>query len=94
MNSCGITYPLISVVVPVYNTEKRIAYSLESIIAQDYPNLEIIVVNDASTDATETNARHILENCGRPFSIITHKENRGETASRNTGMDAMNGGNT
>ena len=91
MNSCGITYPLVSVVVPVYNTEKRIAYSLESIIAQDYPNLEIIVVNDASTDATETNARRILENCGRPFTIITHKENRGETASRNTGMDAMKG---
>ena len=91
MNTNNNTCPLVSVVVPVYNTEKRIAYSLESIIAQDYPNLEIIVVNDASTDATEINARRILENCGRPFSIITHKENRGETASRNTGMDAMKG---
>ncbi len=91
MNVRDNTYPLVSVVVPVYNTEKRIAYSLESIIAQDYPNIEIIVVNDASTDATESNARRILECCGRPFSIITHKENRGETASRNTGMDAMNG---
>ena len=91
MASQDCTYPLISVVVPVYNTEKRIAYSLESIIAQDYPNLEIIVVNDASTDATESNARRILEGCGHPFTLITHKENRGETASRNTGMDAMKG---
>ena len=86
------TYPLISVVVPAYNTESRIAYSLESIIAQDYPNLEIIVVNDASTDDTESAARKILESCGRPFSVITHKENRGVSAARNTGIDAMKGG--
>ncbi|SFE40352.1 glycosyltransferase family 2 protein [Succiniclasticum ruminis] len=91
MNLQTKTYPLVSVVVPAYNTETRIAYSLESIIAQDYPNIEIIVVNDASTDGTENAARRILENCGRPFTIITHKKNRGETASRNTGMDAMKG---
>ena len=91
MNLQTKTYPLISVVVPAYNTETRIAYSLESIIAQDYPNIEIIVVNDASTDGTENAARRILENCGRPFTIITHKENRGVSASRNTGMDVVKG---
>ena len=85
------TYPLISVVVPAYNMETRLAYALESIIAQDYPNLEIIVVNDASTDFTEDVARRVLEGCGRPFTIINHEENSGETASRNTGMDAMKG---
>ena len=53
--------------------------------------MEIIVVNDASTDATEHAARCVLEDGGRPFSIITHKKNSGETASRNTGMDAMKG---
>ena len=41
------TYPLISVVVPAYNAETRIAGTLEAILAQDYPNLEVIVVNDA-----------------------------------------------
>lgn len=91
MNTYEKSYPLISVVVPAYNAETRIAYSLKSIIAQDYPNIEIIVVNDASTDATEITARQILENGGRPFTIITHKKNSGETASRNTGMDAMKG---
>ncbi len=91
MNSQDKTYPLVSVVVPAYNAETRISFSLKSIIAQDYPNIEIIVVNDASTDATEHAARGVLEGCGRPFSIITHKKNRGETASRNTGMDAMKG---
>ena len=91
MNLQFKTYPLVSIVVPAYNTGKRIACSLESVIAQDYPNIEIIVVNDASTDATEKTARHILEGCGRPFSIITHKENRGVSASRNTGIDIMKG---
>ena len=67
-------YPLISVVVPAYNAEKLIACSLESVIAQDYPNLEIIVVNDASKDGTEQAARRVLEGCGRPFSIIAHKK--------------------
>ena len=91
MNSKDEMYPLVSVVVPAYNTEKRIACSLESIIAQDYPNIEIIVVNDASTDGTEDAARRILEDCGRPFSLITHKENRGVSAARNTGIGAMKG---
>lgn len=84
-------YPLISVVLPAYNAEKRIAGTLEAILAQDYPNLEIIVVNDASKDGTEQAARCVLEGCGRPFSIITHKKNRGVSAARNTGLDAMQG---
>ena len=84
-------YPLISVVVPAYNAEKLIACSLESVITQDYPNLEIIVVNDASKDGTEQAARRVLEGCGRPFSIIAHKKNRGVSAARNTGIDAMQG---
>ena len=91
MNAQYNTYPLVSVVVPTYNNETRIACSLESIIAQDYPNIEVIVVNDASTDATEDIARRVLEGCGRPFTIITHKQNRGVSASRNTGMDAAKG---
>ena len=85
------TYPLVSVIVPAYNVETHISCSLESVIAQDYPNIEIIVVNDASTDATDEVARRILEGCERPFALIAHKENRGVSASRNTGMDAAKG---
>jgi len=65
---------IISVVVPAYNAEMLIATSLQAIIAQDYPNLEIIVVNDASTDGTEAAARRVLANCGRLFSVITNKK--------------------
>lgn len=91
MNLESKTYPLVSVLMPAYNAEKTIASSLVSLIAQDYPNIEIIVVNDASTDGTENVARHVLESGGRPFRIISHKENRGVAAARNTGMDAMRG---
>lgn len=86
-----ITSPLVSVIVPTYNNEMRIAETLKSIIAQDYPNIEIIVVNDASTDTTEEMARRVLEGCGRDFSIINHPANRGASAARNTGLDAAKG---
>lgn len=89
--SSPVKYPLVSVIVPAYDVETHIACSLASVIAQDYPNLEIIVVNDASTDATEVVARRILDGCDRPFTMITHKENRGVSAARNTGMDAAKG---
>lgn len=41
---------LISIIVPVYNTEKHIERCLDSIMKQDYPNFEVILVNDGSTD--------------------------------------------
>ena len=74
MNLQSKTYPLVSVIMPAYNAETTIASSLESIIVQDYPNIEIIVVNDASTDGTEKAAHSVLERGGRPFRIITHKK--------------------
>lgn len=74
MNLKETAYPLVSVVVPAYNAARFIATPLKTIIAQDYPNIEIIVVNDASTDGTEEAARRVLADCGRPFTIITHKK--------------------
>lgn len=46
----NLSKPLISVIVPVYNGEKYLAHALESIMAQDYKLLDIIVINDGSTD--------------------------------------------
>lgn len=46
-------YPLISLVVPVYNTERFLEKSLASAIAQDYPNLEILILNNGSTDGSQ-----------------------------------------
>ena len=86
-----MTQPLVSVIVPAYNAAKRVAGTLRSIIEQDYENLEIIVVNDASTDDTLNVAEQTLKTSGRAYKVITHEKNSGESASRNTGIDASAG---
>ena len=82
---------LVSVIVPAYNAHSRLKYAIESIVSQDYENLEIIVVNDASQDDTEEIARGILEASGRNYRLIVHEHNRGECASRNTGIEHAEG---
>ena len=83
--------PLVSAIVPTFNCETRIKFALESIINQDYENLEIILINDASTDSTRNIAERILNQSDRRFSIIDHEHNRGVSAARNTGLNASNG---
>ncbi|MDY6400437.1 MAG: glycosyltransferase family 2 protein [Synergistales bacterium] len=83
--------PLVSAVVPAFNNGTHIAATLKSIIAQDYENLEIICVNDASTDETLKNAEEVLKNSGRKFKIINHEKNSGVSASRNTGIKNASG---
>ena len=86
-----MSQPLVSVIVPTYNGEKRIARTLESLIAQDYGNLEIIVVDDVSTDNTVNTAVKVLETSGRKFRIIKRTDNGRQSASRNTGLEAADG---
>ena len=82
---------LVSVIVPVYNSEKHIAAALSSIINQDYGSLEIIIVNDASTDSSREIAQDVLSHSARPHRIIDHPRNLGVSAARNTGLDAAKG---
>ena len=82
---------LVSVIVPVFNKEAHIAATLSSIIHQDYSNLEIILVNDASSDSSGLLAQDLLAAGGRQYRIIDHPENRGVSAARNTGLDASRG---
>ena len=80
---------LISVIVPVYNVEKYICKCVDSILAQSYTNLEIILVDDGSPD-----------NCGKicdeyaannPKIKVLHKENGGLSDARNAGLDIAKG---
>ena len=86
-----MTLPLVSVIVPTYNGSKRIEKTLRSIIAQDYENLEIIVVDDVSTDNTVEIVQSVLEDSGRKFQLIKRTVNGRQSASRNTGIKAANG---
>lgn len=81
--------PKVSVIVPVYNVEDYLERCLDSIINQTYRNLEIILVNDGSTD----NCGAICEEYAKKDNriIVIHKENGGQSTARNTGMDICTG---
>ena len=76
--------PEISVIVPVYNVEKYLRQSLDSILNQTFSNIEIICVNDGSTD----NSREILEEYKKKDSRIkiVDKKNGGLSSARNAGL--------
>jgi len=78
--------PLVSVIIPVYNQEKYIQECVESVINQDYKKIEIIVVDDGSTDGTAD----ILKSFGDQIKYI-RQENQGPAASVNTGIKTSKG---
>lgn len=80
---------LISVIVPIYNTSKFLSLCLSSIIRQDYQNLEIILVNDGSTDNSLEIATSFAQKDDR-INII-NKKNSGVSHSRNKALDIAHG---
>ena len=79
----------ISVIIPAYNVAPYLERCLYSVIRQTYKNLEIIVVDDGSADATGSIAERIAGTDGRVR--VVHQENRGLGAARNTGLDLAAG---
>jgi glycosyltransferase involved in cell wall biosynthesis len=81
--------PVISVVVPVYNVELYLKRCINSIIEQSYANIEIILVDDGSTDGSP----EICDSYAKTDSRIRvlHKENGGLSSARNAGVDIMRG---
>ena len=75
------TKELVTVVVTLYNKEDYIEHCLKSIQNQSYENLEVIVINDGSTDNSLSKARRIEKNDSR-FRVID-KENGGVSSARN-----------
>ena len=77
MTSC----PIFSIVIPCYNREKYIRNSIDSALAQQYENKEILVIDDGSTDASRT----VIESYGNKIRAI-FTENRGVSSARNTAV--------
>lgn len=81
--------PVISVIVPVYNAEKTLRKCVESICNSDYPHLEIICINDGSTDSSPSILRELA--AADPRIIVVNQENGGLSAARNAGLDIASG---
>lgn len=82
--------PLVSVVVPAYNVDEHIRPCLESLESQTFRDIEIVVVDDGSTDRTESIISQVAEKSGSRFTVVT-QANRGLSAARNAGLAAAKG---
>ena len=83
-----MSHPLVSVLIPAYNAERYLAEALDSVLAQTWPHIEVIVVDDGSKDAT-------LE-VARPYEsarvlVVAQPENRGQTATLNCALKEAQG---
>ncbi len=72
-----------SVVIPLYNKENYIGATIQSVLGQDYPHFEIIIVNDGSTDKSVFKVKEFND---KRISLI-HQKNKGLSSSRNTGIN-------
>lgn len=81
--------PLISVIVPVYNVERYLSRCIDSILAQTYEDLEIILVDDGSTDSSGQICEAYAETDPRIRTL--HKQNGGMSDARNAGIQAASG---
>lgn len=80
--------PTVSVVVPTYNRANRLHRSIESVLAQTFDDLELLVVDDGSTDHTEEVVQGYDDD---RITYVVHEENRGASAARNTGIERASG---
>lgn len=80
--------PLVSVIIPIYNYGKQFEKTLQSVFESNYKNLEIIIVNDGSTDEYTLKK---LNSITHPNIKIIHQENQGPSSARNNGVRNSNG---
>ena len=78
--------PRVSVIMPAYNTAQYIGDAIDSVLNQDYPNKELIIIDDGSTDGTVD----IIRRYEPAVTLLTQK-NQGSAVARNAGLDAARG---
>jgi glycosyltransferase involved in cell wall biosynthesis len=79
--------PFVSVVIPVYNNRGYVARSIESALAQTHTDLEVIVVDDCSTDGTQD----IIKQYESKVQLLFHSHNQGVSVARNNGISVSKG---
>ncbi len=78
-------YPLVSVVIPCYKAEKYIARAIDSVLAQPYVDVEVIVVEDGVFD----NTKSIVSRYGDKVKLLSFEQNKGAPAARNAGLNEV-----
>lgn len=83
----------VSIVIPVFNAEKFIIDCINSIIDQNYPNIECILVNDCSSDKSQEKIEQFIENYvgDISFKLFSHDKNKGPGTARNLGVQNATG---
>ena len=86
-------YPLVSVCMPAYNHENYIEEAILSVIEQTYQNIELIIINDGSSDKTEKKIELLEEKCKKRFVnfIYKNRKNKGASYTANEGLSLANG---
>ena len=79
-----MSYPLVSVIIPVYQAENFVTECIRSVQAQNYPELEIILVDDGSTDCSGQMCEESA--AADPRIRVLHQNNKGSGAARNAGI--------
>ncbi len=89
-NAAGECAPLVSVIIPVFNGEPYLAEAIESILTQTLSNLELVIVDDCSTDSS---AAIVRDYAGRDerVRLVQHDRNQGSASARNSGIAASRG---
>ncbi|MGQ7384431.1 glycosyltransferase family 2 protein [Streptococcus suis] len=83
--------PFFSIVMPIYNAELYLTEAIESVLSQTYQDFELILVNDASTDQSETICQGVVALHQRKVRLYSHKENKGLLLTRAAGMAEVRG---
>ena len=80
----------LSVIMPVYNGESYVSNMIDSVMAQEYTDLELIVADDGNSDGTVQTVERYA-NQDRRIHLVTHSVNKGVLAARNTGLELAQG---
>ena len=81
------SYPCVGVIIPIYNVEPYLRECLDSVVNQTYQNLQIVLVDDGSTDNSFAIAKEYFDRDERI--VLIKKENRGLSNARNVGLDYL-----
>lgn len=90
MDECSRKFPLVSVIMPAYNSAKFVHEAVISVLQQTYENWELIIVDDGSTDRTRQIVQQLAE-VDKRIRLVQHNQRRGVAAARNLALDLAKG---